>query len=72
MIPEDRMQEIINSKDAEKARDWVRKHRYTESWTIVDGVMVIYDLNDPPSWLKPILAARDEDGNTPSFYKKAA
>lgn len=31
---------------------------------VIDGVLVIYDLDDPPAWLVPVLEARDEDGNT--------
>lgn len=30
---------------------------------IIDGAVVIYDLDDPPKWLKPILAYRDDDGS---------
>ena len=30
----------------------------------IDGALVIYDLEDPPAWLKPILMIQDEDGNT--------
>lgn len=30
----------------------------------VDGTLVVYDLQDVPAWLAPVLEARDEDGNT--------
>jgi hypothetical protein len=30
----------------------------------IDGALVVYDLEDPPYWLVPVLEARDEDGNT--------
>lgn len=33
------------------------------SRAVIDGAVVIYNLDDPPAWLVPVLAARDEDGN---------
>jgi hypothetical protein len=30
----------------------------------IDGVLVVYDLQDVPAWLAVALDARDEDGNT--------
>lgn len=30
----------------------------------VDGVLVVYDLQDVPQWLAVVLDARDDDGNT--------
>lgn len=63
-IPDDRLQEIIENKDAEIAFDWCQKHGYSESWSIIDGALVIFDCDDPPSWLVGVLEARDEDGNT--------
>jgi hypothetical protein len=65
VIPEDRLQEIILHKDAERALDWCTRHQYSEGWAIIDGAMVIYDIDNPPVWLRPILAMRDEDGNSP-------
>lgn len=32
--------------------------------TWVDGVLVVYDLQDVPAWLVTVLDARDEDGVT--------
>lgn len=29
----------------------------------IDGCIVVYDLEDPPAWLVPILNARNEDGD---------
>lgn len=34
------------------------------SRTWIDGALVVYDLDDPPVWLRPILELQDEDGNT--------
>jgi hypothetical protein len=64
VIPEDRLQQIIKNKDAAEAQRWCNKHGYTESWSIIDGAMVIYDHDNPPLWLAPILALQDDDGNT--------
>lgn len=30
---------------------------------LIDGAVIIYNLDEPPAWLVPILAARDEDGH---------
>ncbi len=35
-----------------------------ESWSAIDNTLVIFDLDNPPAWLVPVLAERDEDGNT--------
>jgi hypothetical protein len=32
---------------------------------LIDCALVVYDLFDPPSWLRPVLELRGEDGNTP-------
>ncbi len=61
MLPDQRLQDLINGKDVEHA---VHGPDIVESWSIIDGVMVIYDLEDPPAWLVPVLAACDDDGNT--------
>lgn len=29
----------------------------------IDGTLVVYDLEDTPSWLQTVLDGRDEDGN---------
>lgn len=31
--------------------------------SIIDGVLVVYDPEDCPRWLKHVLTDRDEDGN---------
>lgn len=36
---------------------------HSTSRAIIDGAVVIYNLDDPPAWLTPILDARDEDGH---------
>lgn len=36
--------------------------------SIIDGCLVVYPLDHPPAWLIPVLAARDDDGNTPDPY----
>lgn len=45
------------------------EHGYVESWVIMDGALIVYDPDDPPEWMKEAIASRDDDGNTPSFYK---
>jgi hypothetical protein len=66
MIHESRLQQILASKDADAAAEACREHgNASECWSIIDGVLVIYDETDPPAWLKPVLDAQDEDGNTP-------
>jgi hypothetical protein len=67
--PDDRLQEIIESKDPEAALAACQKHGYSEGWCIIDGALVVYDLDAPPAWLAPVLARRDEvlealDGDT--------
>jgi hypothetical protein len=54
-LHDDRLQEIFSYK-----RDGV----HGESWCWIDNTIVIYDFEDPPAWLVPILEARDEDGYT--------
>ncbi len=69
MVPEARLQQLIASKDIRRAQHWSDAHGYGEGWAIVDGCLVIYDINDSPRWLAEQLAQRDEDGNTPAFYE---
>lgn len=69
MIPEERLQQLILSKDEHIERG---DNFRTEGWVIVDGCLVIYDHEDPPAWLKPVLAARDDYGNTPDAYPARA
>jgi len=61
MIPEDRLQELIENKDTERAFDWCSEFGYVEGWAICDGALVIYDADDPPAWFR---FERDEDGNS--------
>ena len=30
---------------------------------LIDGAVVIYNCDDPPLWLRPVLYAQDEDGS---------
>jgi len=64
MIPEERLQEILASKDHEAALAACNEHNYVEGWAIIDGAIVIYDCDASPAWLGSVLAARNEDGNT--------
>lgn len=64
MVPGERLAQILNSKDAEEAARSCTEHGYVEGWAIIDGALVIYDVDHPPAWLVPVLDARDEDGNT--------
>jgi len=64
VIPDARLQELIGRKDHEEALRWCTEYGYSEGWTIIDGTLVIHDLDNPPAWLVPVLEARDEDGNT--------
>jgi hypothetical protein len=36
--------------------------------SIIDGCLVVYPLDQPPAWLLPVLADRDDDGNTSNPY----
>jgi len=58
MIPSGRLQQIMATKDHEDVGNW------SEGWAIIDGAIVIYDLDEPPPWLAPVLVVRDDDGNT--------
>lgn len=64
MIPDERLQQLIEGKDSDEALKWCQEHQYGESWSIIDGALVIYNFEDPPHWLLPVLEAQDEDGNT--------
>ena len=64
MIPSDRLQQLLERKDGAEAREWCRKNHYSESWSIIDGALVVFDSDDPPGWLDPVLEDRDEDGHT--------
>lgn len=71
MIPDERLQELIATKDQEQAQKWVNEHRYAEGWCIVDGCLVIYDLDDCPKWISEKLSERNDDGNTSAFYNES-
>lgn len=60
-VPEARLQDIIVNKDTERALNWCSAYNYVESWSICDGALVIYDLDNPPAWFN---FPRDEDGNS--------
>ena len=68
MVPEPRLQQLIASKDIRRAQKWCDDSGYSEGWALVDGCLVIYDINDSPLWLTDQLIQRDEYGNTPAFY----
>jgi len=55
MPTDTRLQEIMATKT---------NGQPNESWAIIDDTLVIYDLEHPPAWLEPVLATRDEGGNT--------
>jgi len=63
MIPEDRLQQLMKAKKGAEAQHWCNKFGYSEGWAIIDGALVIYNLDDPPWWL-PKDEDRDENGNT--------
>lgn len=71
MIPDDRLQHLIDRKDTERALRWCQEHQYSESWSIIDGALVIYNLDDPPSWI-PTDEERDENGYTQKFVEDHA
>lgn len=71
MIPDERLQELITSKDVKQARKWTKDHSYSEGWCIVDGCLVIYDLDDCPKWISEKLDERDDNGNTSAFYNES-
>lgn len=64
-VPHDRLQELIERKDVERAAEWCSEHRYVEGWRILradpsdvdapDVAMVVYDVDDPPAWLLAII-----------------
>ena len=68
MLPQERLEQIFKGKKHKDALKSMEKHGHgSECWGIYDGVMVIYDEDDPPQWLKWALDAADEDGHTPGF-----
>ncbi len=71
MIPDERLQHLIDRKDTERALRFCQEHGYSESWSIIDGALVIYNLDDPPSWIPPD-EERDENGYTQKFVEDHA
>jgi hypothetical protein len=68
MVSEERLREILEGKNHKAAlRAMDRDGNMSECWGIYDGVMVIYDEDDPPSWLAKVFVEADEDGHTPAF-----
>jgi hypothetical protein len=47
-----------------KAAFRVPGHDRSVSRALIDGAMVIYNTEDPPTWLRAVIRSRDEDGNT--------
>lgn len=70
MLPDERSQQILTSKDADEALASCTTHGYSEGWAIIDGAVVIYNLDTPPHWL-PTDEQRDENGNTAEFVAGA-
>lgn len=59
-LPYEYLREVMTGEDAEPPEDYAG----SIGRAIIDNALVIYDLDEPPAWLAPVLAARDEDGNT--------
>jgi hypothetical protein len=68
VVPEERLQQLIASKDIRRTQSFCNQYGYSEGWAIMDGCLIIYDMGDSPSWLIDQLMQRDDDGNTPAFY----
>ena len=64
-LSEDWLQDVIQYKVTLEAPE---NNDRCISRAIVDGVLVVYDLEDPPAWLEVVLDDRDEDGNTSSKF----
>ena len=71
MLPHSRLMQIVKGKKHKDALKSMKQHGHTnECWGIYDGVLVIYDEDDMPSWLAEVRANADDDGNTPEFYDR--
>jgi hypothetical protein len=71
MLPQSRLEQIHKGKKHKDALKSMEKHGHkSECWGIYDGVMVIYDEDDPPSWLAKVFADADENGETPEFRER--
>lgn len=51
MIPEAALQELIGHKNPKQAMERCQEHGYSEGWALRDGALVVYDCDDPPTWL---------------------
>jgi hypothetical protein len=56
MLPDERTQEILAGKDTEAALASCKRHGYAEGWRVVDGAVVVYNLDAPPAWLPKVSA----------------
>lgn len=59
-LPAGRCGAIMDAKPDTDPQGWCDAHGYDESWAIIDGAVVIYNMDSPPSWIPE----RDEDGNS--------
>ncbi len=55
MLTDERCEELMQSKEK------TGKPFRTEGWARIGNTIVIYDHEDPPEWLLPVLAERGED-----------
>lgn len=67
MLHPDRIKQIFESKDTEASLHYANNYGVDEHWAYIDGVLVVFDPDDVPAWLKPGLENRDDDGNHASF-----
>jgi hypothetical protein len=61
MIPDNRLQQLFNRRNHYEELQWMRHHDYTEGWAILDGSLVVYDVDNPPQWL-PLPTVRSLGG----------
>jgi hypothetical protein len=64
MLSEKYLHEVIESKDLELAGAEADANQVVVAWAICDGVLVIYDHDNPPVWFN---FPRDENGNSIEF-----
>ena len=64
MVPDERLQALLAAKDVDAASASCAEHNYSEGWEIIDGALVIFDCDEPPVWLAPVIRAQNEDGDT--------
>ena len=71
MLPHSRLMQIIKSKSHKQAQKSMKKHGHqSECWGIYDGILVIYDEDDPPSWLAKVFDEADDNGETQEFRER--